>query len=266
MTTPLWTADEIAAATGGAVRAAFSRRRPAPPSTPARSSPATSSSPSRARPGTGTISCRDALEKGAAAAVVAEDRAAEFADAGPLIVVPRRARRHAPARRAARTARGRASIVAITGSVGKTGTKEAMRLALVAPGRDARLRRLLQQPLGRAADAGAHAARHRLRRLRDRHEPCRRDPAADRPWSARTSPSITTIEPVHIEYLPLDLGHRRRQGRDLLGPRAGRHRGDQPRQPLFRAPARPCPGLAGRPRRHLRRASRRRTCAPSASS
>ena len=55
-----------------------------------------------------------------------------------------------------------------------------------APGRDPRLGRVLQQPLGRAADAGAHAARRRLRRVRDRHEPCRRDRAADRAWCART--------------------------------------------------------------------------------
>jgi hypothetical protein len=36
----------------------------------------------------------------------------------------------------------------------------------------------LQQPLGRAADAGADAARHRFRGDRDRHEPPRRDRAA----------------------------------------------------------------------------------------
>ena len=45
-------------------------------------------------------------------------------------------------------------------------------------GADACGREVLQQPLGRAAHARAHAARQRLRRLRDRHEPRRRDHAA----------------------------------------------------------------------------------------
>ena len=118
-----------------------------------------------------------------------------------------------------------------------------MRLALVAPGRDARLGRLLQQPLGRAADACADAARQRLRRLRDRHEPCRRDRAADAAWSARMSRSSRRSSRC-TSSSSARSGHRRRQGRDLLRPRAGRHRGDQPRQPSFRAAARPCAGLA----------------------
>ena len=74
---------------------------------------------------------RDALAKGAAAAVVAEDAGGRVRrTAGPLIVVPdvlgamRDLGRRAPARGRAR------SIVAVTGSVGKTGTKEAMRLVL----------------------------------------------------------------------------------------------------------------------------------------
>ena len=96
-----------------------------------------------------------------------------------------RARRHAPPRHRGARARTNATIVAVTGSVGKTGTKEALRLALSRGRADPRLGRLLQQPLGRAADARAHAARRRLRRVRDRHEPCRRDRAADRAWCAR---------------------------------------------------------------------------------
>ena len=71
---------------------------------------------------------RDALGKGAAAAVVAEERAAEFEGAGPLLVaddVLEAMRRLGIAARA----RSKAGIVAVTGSVGKTGTKEALRLA-----------------------------------------------------------------------------------------------------------------------------------------
>src|SRR5881275_718062 len=72
---------------------------------------------------------RDALAKGASAAVVAESRAADFADAGPLAAVPDALdamRRLGVAARARTDAR----IVAVTGSVGKTGTKEALRLVL----------------------------------------------------------------------------------------------------------------------------------------
>jgi UDP-N-acetylmuramoyl-tripeptide--D-alanyl-D-alanine ligase len=72
---------------------------------------------------------KDALAKGAGAAVVAEERAPEFADNGTLVVVPDvlEAMRQLAARARARSA---AQAVAITGSVGKTGTKEAMRLVL----------------------------------------------------------------------------------------------------------------------------------------
>ena len=55
--------------------------------------------------------------------------------------------------------------------------------------RDACVGGLLQQSLGRAADAGAHAARRALRRVRDRHESRRRDRAAGRHWSGRMSRS-----------------------------------------------------------------------------
>ena len=58
---------------------------------------------------------------------------------------------------AAARRRSAARIVAVTGSVGKTGTKEVLRLALGACGADLRLGRQLQQPLGRAAVAGPHA-------------------------------------------------------------------------------------------------------------
>ena len=64
-----------------------------------------------------------------------------------------------------------------------------LRVALATAGRDPRLGGLLQQSLGRAADARAPARRRRLRRVRDRHEPRRRDHAAGRAWCARTSRS-----------------------------------------------------------------------------
>ena len=58
---------------------------------------------------------------------------------------------------------------------------------------------------------------------------------------------VTTVAPVHLEYLRLGRRDRRRQGGDLSRPRARRRRGPQPRQPQF-APS--------RARRAGRRASR----------
>ena len=102
-----------------------------------------------------------------------------------------RRRRHSARRwSASASRRGRvrsAKIVAVTGSVGKTSVKEMLRVALTASGADACLRRVLQQSLGRAADALAPAGDGALRRVRDRHEPCRRDHAACRAWCGRMS-------------------------------------------------------------------------------
>jgi UDP-N-acetylmuramoyl-tripeptide--D-alanyl-D-alanine ligase len=70
-----------------------------------------------------------AFEKGAAAAVIDEANAARLKGAGPLFVVLDTLRSMEAPGRAAR-ARTAAHIIAVTGSVGKTGTKEALRHAL----------------------------------------------------------------------------------------------------------------------------------------
>ena len=80
-----------------------------------------------------------ALEKGAAAAVIARDKAEALAASceslpGALFVVPDTLAAMEDLGRAAR-ARSNARIIAITGSVGKTGSKEAMRLLLSRSGR-----------------------------------------------------------------------------------------------------------------------------------
>src|SRR4051812_49240595 len=127
MSLPLWTQDEIAAAAGARIVGRLS------------AATGVSIDTRTLKPGDlffaikgdvhdGHGFVRDALAKGAAAAVVAEERASEFAGAGPLLVVPdvlEAMRRLGIAARA----RSQARIVAVTGSVGKTGTKEAMRLA-----------------------------------------------------------------------------------------------------------------------------------------
>ncbi len=70
-----------------------------------------------------------ALEAGAGLAVVARDKRATLPSDAPLLVVPDVLAALADLARASR-ARSRARVVAVTGSVGKTSTKEALRLAL----------------------------------------------------------------------------------------------------------------------------------------
>ncbi len=74
-----------------------------------------------------------ALKFGAGLAVVARDRRAQFAAAAPLLIVDDVLDALCDLARAAR-ARSRAKVIAVTGSVGKTSTKEALRLALSADG------------------------------------------------------------------------------------------------------------------------------------
>jgi UDP-N-acetylmuramoyl-tripeptide--D-alanyl-D-alanine ligase len=75
----------------------------------------------------------DALKRGAAFAVVAEARLGEMPAGAALLVVADPLEALRALARAAR-ARSQAKIVAITGSVGKTGTKEALRAALAREG------------------------------------------------------------------------------------------------------------------------------------
>jgi UDP-N-acetylmuramoyl-tripeptide--D-alanyl-D-alanine ligase len=77
---------------------------------------------------------RKALADGAAAAVVAQDMADALEGAGPLFVVEDTLAAMERLGRAAR-ARSNARIIAITGSVGKTGSKEAMRMLLSRAGK-----------------------------------------------------------------------------------------------------------------------------------
>jgi UDP-N-acetylmuramoyl-tripeptide--D-alanyl-D-alanine ligase len=72
---------------------------------------------------------QDALGRGAAVVVVAEDRFAAMPENAPLAIVPDVLEALRALARAART-RSQANVIAVTGSAGKTGTKDALRLAL----------------------------------------------------------------------------------------------------------------------------------------
>ncbi|MBI3702450.1 MAG: UDP-N-acetylmuramoylalanyl-D-glutamyl-2,6-diaminopimelate--D-alanyl-D-alanine ligase [Rhizobiales bacterium] len=74
-----------------------------------------------------------ALKNGAGLAVVARGKRAQFSADAPLLAVDDALEGLRDLARAAR-ARSPAKIIAVTGSVGKTGTKEALRLALAADG------------------------------------------------------------------------------------------------------------------------------------
>jgi UDP-N-acetylmuramoyl-tripeptide--D-alanyl-D-alanine ligase len=75
----------------------------------------------------------EALKRGAALAVVARNRRDEYGDDAPLLVVGDVLEALREVARAARR-RSAAKIAAVTGSVGKTSTKEALALALAASG------------------------------------------------------------------------------------------------------------------------------------
>jgi UDP-N-acetylmuramoyl-tripeptide--D-alanyl-D-alanine ligase len=127
----------------------------------------------------------------------------------------------------------------VTGSVGKTTVKEMLRAALSPQGRDPRRRSELQQPLGRAGDAGADAGRHGFRDHRDRDE----RPGEIAPLARMAAPDVaivTTVAPAHLEAFGviegIAHGKRRRStrgwypGRHRAGPCRRRDRADPLRQ------------------------------------
>jgi UDP-N-acetylmuramoyl-tripeptide--D-alanyl-D-alanine ligase len=138
-----------------------------------------------------------ALKAGAAAAVVSGERASGFE--GPLLVVPDVLAALVALGRAAR-ARSAAKIVAVTGSVGKTGTKEALRTVLSRQGPThasaASFNNHWGVPLTLARMPGD--ARFGVFEIGMNHA------GEITPLVAMVRPHagiVTTVEPVHIEYL-----------------------------------------------------------------
>ena len=143
---------------------------------------------------------KDALDAGAELAVVAAGRRAQFPHDAPLLVVPDVLDGLRDLARAARV-RLKGKVIGVTGSVGKTGTKEALRLAL---SRDSETHASVASynnhwgvPLSLARCA--ETARFAIFEMGMNHageiEPLTR---LVRPHVA----IITTVEPVHLEFFP----------------------------------------------------------------
>ena len=139
-----------------------------------------------------------ALARGAGVAVVAASRHAGMSKDAPLLIVPDVLAGLADLARAAR-ARSSARVVAVTGSVGKTGTKEALRLALGADGEThasaASYNNHWGVPLSLARMP--ETARYGVFELGMNHA------GEITPLTQMVRPHvavITTIEPVHLEY------------------------------------------------------------------
>ena len=196
MTSPLWTREEIADATGakivGDVRATGASID---------SRTLTDGELFFAIHGVamdGHDFVRAAFAKNAGGAVVAESRADEFGDAGPLVVVPDVLDAMRLMGEAARR-RTQAKIVAVTGSVGKTGTKEMLRAILQ------------RQGLVHASAAsynnhwGVPLTLTRMPRETEYgvFEVGMNHPGEIVPLVAQVRPHvalITTVEPVHLEF------------------------------------------------------------------
>jgi UDP-N-acetylmuramoyl-tripeptide--D-alanyl-D-alanine ligase len=141
-----------------------------------------------------------ALKAGAALAVVAAGRRKEFAEDAPLLAVPDVLAGLTALAKAAR-ARSPAKFIGVTGSVGKTGTKEALRLALSSDGEThasaASYNNHWGVPLSLARCPAS--ARHVVLEMGMNHA------GEIAPLTRLVRPHVaivTTIEPVHLEFFP----------------------------------------------------------------
>jgi UDP-N-acetylmuramoyl-tripeptide--D-alanyl-D-alanine ligase len=140
----------------------------------------------------------NALKAGAGLAIVARDRRERFATDAPLLLVDDVLEALRDLAKAAR-ARSPAKIVAVTGSVGKTSTKEALRLALSADGEThasaASYNNHWGVPLSLARCR--QSAKYAVFEIGMNHA------GEITPLTKLVRPHVaivTTIEPVHLEY------------------------------------------------------------------
>jgi UDP-N-acetylmuramoyl-tripeptide--D-alanyl-D-alanine ligase len=141
-----------------------------------------------------------AIKAGAALAVVAEAKRGMFANDAPLLVVPDVLEALIALARAAR-ARSKAKFIGVTGSVGKTGTKEALRLALSSDGEThasaASYNNHWGVPLSLARCA--ETAHYAVLEIGMNHA------GEIAPLTKLARPHVaivTTVEPVHLEFFP----------------------------------------------------------------
>jgi len=139
-----------------------------------------------------------ALEAGAGLAVVAADNRADFPPDAPLLIVPDVLAALVDLARAART-RSQTRIVAVTGSVGKTGTKDALQLVLAREGEThasaASYNNHWGVPLSLARMP--QSARFGVFEIGMNH------PGEITPLTRLVRPRVaivTTVEPAHLEY------------------------------------------------------------------
>jgi UDP-N-acetylmuramoyl-tripeptide--D-alanyl-D-alanine ligase len=141
-----------------------------------------------------------ALKAHAGLAVIAENKRGMFAKDAPLLVVPDVLEGLAALGRAAR-ARSKARFIGVTGSVGKTGTKEALKLALATAGEThvsaASYNNHWGVPLSLArCPESAHYA---VLEMGMNHA------GEIAPLTKLVRPHVaivTTVEPVHLEFFP----------------------------------------------------------------
>ena len=198
MKTSLWSLDELVSASGGEVAG-----------TPPAAITGFSIDTRTIEPGDVFVALKDqrdghefagqALAKGAALAIVRRDFRLE-SGAGPLLRVddPLRALERIAAAARART---RARVVAVTGSVGKTGTKEALRLALGAAGRVHASEKSYNNQWG----VPLTLARMPMDTDYAVIEIGMNHAGEITPLSRLARPAIalvTTVEPVHLEFFP----------------------------------------------------------------
>jgi UDP-N-acetylmuramoyl-tripeptide--D-alanyl-D-alanine ligase len=141
-----------------------------------------------------------ALKAGAGLAVVAASKRGMFPTDAPLLVVPDVLEAMIALARASR-ARSKAKFIGVTGSVGKTGTKEALKLALSSDGEThasaASYNNHWGVPLSLARCP--ESARYAVLEMGMNHA------GEIAPLTKLTRPHVaivTTVEPVHLEFFP----------------------------------------------------------------
>jgi UDP-N-acetylmuramoyl-tripeptide--D-alanyl-D-alanine ligase len=199
MSSPLWTVDAMAKAMGAVPQGALPQ-----------SVPGLSIDTRTIQPGEAFFALKDArdghdfveaaLKAGGGLAVVAADKRAMFPKDAPLLAVPDVLQGLIALARAARV-RSNAKFIGVTGSVGKTGTKEALRLALSSDGEThasaASYNNHWGVPLSLARCP--ESARYAVLEMGMNHA------GEIAPLTRLVRPHVaivTTVEPVHLEFFP----------------------------------------------------------------